>query len=331
MFYINAIILIFLVEIAYLIKGGTEGVDIIWVTLFSFISLYLMNFRHFAVLNGITTFILVIAMWTPLSNFCYPFSDAFKIRFLLIIILEYLTGMFLGYSMEKTREARNKYYKELTDLQENLKQQVQERTKELEDERNSRELLMLELVSALSATIDAKDKYTSGYSQRVANYSKEIARRLGLSEKEQSNIYLFGLLHDIGKISIPDEIINKKSRLNDDEYEIIKKHPIKGSEILSTIKSMPYIHEGSRWHNERWDGKGYPDNLFEDKIPLSAQIISVADSYDAMTSNRSYRDVLPQAAVRSEIEKGSGTQFSPKVAKIMLDIISEDRDYKLHE
>lgn len=330
-FYINAISLMLLVEIVYLWRGGTEGVDIIWVTLFSFLSLYLLGFRKYIILNSITTLIVILALWTPLSQFCYPFSKAFRIRFPVIIFIEYMFGIFLKTWISRTENARNQYYNELTDLKENLENQVAERTKELEDERNNRELLMYELVSALSATIDAKDKYTSGHSLRVALYARELAKRMKLSEKEQENIYLFGLLHDIGKISIPDEIINKNSKLSDDEYSVIKQHPVKGSEILSTIRSMPEILEGARSHHERWDGKGYPDQLVGEKIPVAAQIISVADAYDAMTSNRSYRTVLTQEKVRSEIENGMGTQFSPAVASVMLQIIDEDVHYLLHE
>ncbi len=191
--------------------------------------------------------------------------------------------------------------------------------------------LSVEVMEALAHTIDAKDEYTKGHSIRVAKYSRMLAEKLGLSAEQCENIYYMALLHDIGKIGVPNEIINSTSKLTDEEYAIIKKHPALGADILSEIKSNPDLVTGARWHHERYDGKGYPDGRQGEDIPFLARIIGVADSYDAMTSNRSYRRFLPQEVVRSEIEKNSGTQFDPAVAACMLEIIDADTDYVLHE
>ncbi len=191
--------------------------------------------------------------------------------------------------------------------------------------------LSVEIMIALAKTIDAKDKYTNGHSIRVAQYSKMIAERMELSEKMCEDIYYMGLLHDIGKIGVPNEIINKPAKLTDEEYSIIKTHPEIGYQILSEIKSRPELAKGARWHHERYDGKGYPDRKAGEEIPIEARIIAVADSYDAMTSNRSYRDYLPQDVVREEIEKNIGTQFDEEAARCMLTIIDEDEGYLLHE
>lgn len=193
------------------------------------------------------------------------------------------------------------------------------------------ERIILQSMYALAKTIDAKDMYTNGHSMRVAKYSGMIAQRMGLSEKEIEDISNMAMLHDIGKIGIPDSIINKASKLTDAEYDIIKKHPEIGYQILSEMPELKDIAIGARWHHERYDGKGYPDGLKGDDIPLKARIICVADSYDAMSSNRSYRKFLPQDVVRSELEKGCGTQFDPVIAGIMLDIMKEDKDYNLRE
>ena len=163
------------------------------------------------------------------------------------------------------------------------------------------------------------------------DYSRMIAKKLGLSKEEQEKIYYMGLVHDIGKIGVPGEIINKTSKLTDEEYELIKSHSIKGYEILDEIQSMPDLALGARWHHELYDGSGYPDKKAGDDIPFLMRIIAVADSYDAMTSNRSYRSYLPQDVVRAEIEKNSGKQFDPAVAECMLQIIDADRNYSLHE
>ena len=191
--------------------------------------------------------------------------------------------------------------------------------------------LSVEVMEALAHTIDAKDEYTRGHSVRVAKYSKMIAEKMGLTAEECEDVYYMGLLHDIGKIGVPNEIINKPARLTDDEYGVIKKHPMTGFDILAEIKTRPDLATGARWHHERYDGSGYPDHKKAEEIPLPARIIAVADSYDAMTSNRSYRKFLPQDVVRDEIEVNIGTQFDEKPAKAMLQIIEEDTEYKLHE
>lgn len=201
----------------------------------------------------------------------------------------------------------------------------------LKKEKEYTEKLSIEVISALVGTIDAKDNYTKGHSKRVANYSVMLAKALDLSQEECKEVYYSALLHDIGKIGIPDEIINKKGRLTDEEYAKVQQHPEIGSKILSSISIMPNITVGARGHHERFDGTGYPDKKQGEEIPLTARIIGVADAYDAMTSNRSYRSILPQKQVREEIEKNIGIQFDPIVANKMIKIIDEDLDYDLHE
>lgn len=213
---------------------------------------------------------------------------------------------------------------ELVSLQRHLEQKVHKKTKDYKR-------LSLQIVRTLAETIDAKDAYTNGHSGRVADYSKEIAKRYGYSDDAQEQIYVMGLLHDVGKIGIPDAIINKEGRLTDEEYAIIKTHPVVGSKILSAIKDMPQLAIGARYHHERYDGTGYPDRLMGKDIPEAGRIIAVADAYDAMSSNRSYRNSLSQEKVRAEIEKGKGSQFDPVFADIMLQMIDEDTEYKMRE
>ena len=213
---------------------------------------------------------------------------------------------------------------DLDHLQRNLADEVDKKTKE-------NERLFLHVVSSLASAIDAKDTYTNGHSSRVAEYSREIARRFGYEGKQLEDIYMMGLLHDVGKIGIPDAVINKPAKLTDEEYDIIKNHPVLGARILGNIKEMPSLQRGARWHHERYDGKGYPDGLLGTDIPEEARVIAVADAYDAMTSHRSYRKPLPQGVVREEIEKGIGTQFDPEFARIMLGMIDEDIEYRMKE
>lgn len=187
------------------------------------------------------------------------------------------------------------------------------------------------IIKALVRTIDAKDRYTNGHSIRVAEYSKEIAKRLNKSEKEQETVYYAGLLHDVGKIRIPVEVINKPGKLTDEEYEQIKIHPVTSYHILKDIFDDIQVKNGAKFHHERYDGKGYPNGLKGENIPEVARIIGVADTYDAMASNRSYRKALPQNVIKEEIIKGKGTQFDPEIADIMLKMIEEDKEYNMKE
>ncbi len=189
----------------------------------------------------------------------------------------------------------------------------------------------IQIVEALAASVDAKDRYTHGHSSRVAAYAREIARRAGFSPEEQDGVYMIGLLHDVWKIGIQDAIINKTSRLSDEEYAAIKTHPAVGAEILGRIADLPELRIGARWHHERFDGRGYPDGLAGEAIPEVARIIAVADTYDAMTSNRSYRSAMPQEKVRAEIERCSGSQFDPRFTAVMLEMIDEDPEYRMRE
>ena len=191
-------------------------------------------------------------------------------------------------------------------------------------ESTSNESLFFQVSQVLIATIGVNDDYTKCHSERVAEYSREIAARHGLSEEEQEIIYIMALLHDIGKIGVPAAVINKPGRLMDVEYEIVKQHPVLGAEILKNIKDFPKLAAVVRSHHERFDGKGYPDGLAGEDIPPEARIIAVAESYDAMTSESRYRTPLSKAEARAEIEKCSGSQFDPVFAGIMLQMIDEE-------
>ncbi len=213
---------------------------------------------------------------------------------------------------------------ELFRLQHNLAAEVDRKTRENEE-------LSFRVVQALTGAIDAKDTSTTGHSERVAGYARELAKRCGCDAERQDSIYMIGLLHDVGKIGVADAIINKPGKLTEEEYAVIKTHPVTGARILRCIREKPELAAGARWHHERFDGTGYPDGLKGTEIPEAARIIAVADAYDAMTSRRSYRDILPQETVRSELEKGRGTQFDPMFADIMLAMMEEDTAYEMRE
>ena len=178
-----------------------------------------------------------------------------------------------------------------------------------------------ESIETFTGFIDAKDPYTNGHSKRVAVYTRQIAKEMGYDGEELDRIYYIALLHDCGKIGIPDNILGKPGRLTDEEFAIMKSHTVHGGEILSSFKSLKNAGEGALYHHERYDGHGYPEGKAGEDIPLIARIICVADSFDAMNSNRVYRNKLTKEKIISEIETNKGLQFDPDIADIMLRLI----------
>lgn len=220
---------------------------------------------------------------------------------------------------------------ELIRLQTDLAREVEKKTDVVKAQHEKLERISMQIVKTLSGAIDAKDTYTNGHSTRVAEYSREIAKRVGFSEKQQDDIYMMGLLHDVGKIGIPESIINKPARLTEEEYRVIQNHPAMGAKILSNITEFPKLATGARWHHERYDGKGYPDGIAGEDIPVEARMIAIADAYDAMSSRRSYRDALTQDYIRGELVKGRGTQFDPIFTDVMLEMMAEDTAFDMRE
>ncbi len=197
---------------------------------------------------------------------------------------------------------------------------------ELKESQESLEKAYLESIQTLRYTVEAKDRYTRGHSDRVAEFSVLIGKYMGLSEDDLKTLRIGGLFHDIGKIGIPDAILLKEGKLDDNEYSEIKNHPSIGKHILSNASIFSSIIPIVYHHHEKYNGTGYPEQLAGDQIPLFARIAAVADTFDAMTSKRSYRNAIPLEYVRAEIEKCSGTQFDPQIAKVFLDILDNHYD-----
>ena len=185
--------------------------------------------------------------------------------------------------------------------------------------------IIKESIETFIGFIDAKDPYTNGHSLRVAEYTKLIAKEMGVEGEELDRTYYVALLHDCGKIGVPDHILGKPGKLTDEEFEIIKSHTIRGGEILSSFHSLKNVGEGAHYHHERYDGKGYPEGRAGEEIPLIARMICVADSFDAMNTNRVYRKKLTKEYILNELEKNKGKQFDPGIADIMLRLIKEGK------
>ena len=197
---------------------------------------------------------------------------------------------------------------------------------ELSETYEKLEKAYMESIQTIRYTVEAKDTYTRGHSDRVSEYSVLIGQKLGLPEEDIRRLRIGGLFHDVGKIGVPDNILQKNGKLSDDEYSEIKKHPTIGVHILSTASIFQDILPIVKHHHERYDGKGYPSQLKGNDIPYLARIAAVADAFDAMTSKRVYRDSLPIEKVISEIENNKGTQFDPEIADAFLDILKNDYD-----
>ena len=183
-----------------------------------------------------------------------------------------------------------------------------------------------DMVFSMAKMIDARDSYTARHSLNVAINSKKIAERLGLSEEELQAIYETGLLHDIGKVGIRDSILLKESALDDNEWDIMRQHPVIGADLIANLRFLSDYDKGIRYHHERWDGKGYPEGLARQDIPLWARIIAICDAWDAMRSDRPYRKALSVDVAMEQIEKGKGTQFDPYLVPIAMEIFKAEKD-----
>ena len=203
---------------------------------------------------------------------------------------------------------------------------------ELEIEKKENKKITLQMMESLSTTIEAKDEYTRGHSRRVAQYAALIAKNMGWTNEEIQNLKNCAYLHDIGKIGIPDQILNKPGQLTEDEFSLIKQHTIIGQDILKDITIIPHLGEVTRSHHEHYDGTGYPDGLKGNEIPIQARIIALCDSYDAMNSKRIYRNALSLEQIKEEIEKNAGTQFDPEITQIFLKLMDDGSLFNLeHE
>lgn len=207
---------------------------------------------------------------------------------------------------------------ELEGYRQDLMGKLQEKTQELET-------VVLQSITAIAAALDAKDEYTKGHSERVAYYADALALGLGWAERERVALQRVALLHDVGKIGVPDALLNKPAPLSDDEFEIFKQHTTIGGNILRSLTSAGDISLGACAHHERYDGKGYPLGIGGESIPDVARIICIADAYDAMTTDRCYRPRLPLEDAKNRLLQGARTQFDPDLVQLFAQLLEESR------
>lgn len=276
--------------------------------------LILYHNKNLVLGTGIATLVLniiCVIYWSSEGRITMADSHDVEIQLALIILC--FAGCYAVARLYGRSDTKNKEY--MKKLNENS-MLVQE--------------MALQSITTIANTIDAKDEYTKGHSQRVADYSYAIARELGMSPEEAADLYNVALLHDIGKIGVPDAILNKTGRLTDEEFKIIKTHPEVGAEILKDIRLLPGLDIGARYHHERYDGKGYPAGFKGEEIPYIARIICIADSYDAMSSSRVYRKRLSDERILSEIKRCRGTQFDPEIADALIRLMEKNEIQQMY-
>lgn len=231
-----------------------------------------------------------------------------------------MSGVFIGIGLTALLFANIiRTIKNVRDMEQNRQKQ------EIEKRRRQAEKMSLQMIQTLATTIEAKDEYMKGHSYRVAAYAALIAQELGWDATEISNLKDAVYMYDVGKIGIPDAILNKPTRLTEEEYERVKAHTVIGADILKNITIIDHVAEIARYHHERYDGHGYPDGLIGEDISIHARIVAIADSYDAMNSRRIYRNSLPQEQIREEILMNRGKQFDPDIADVFLKLMDEGR------
>lgn len=323
---LSIIIILFLCVVlfsVYAITGMNDGFAILWTMIVPMAFSYIASVRSGILLSIYYELLFIVLFYTPIrdilaEHYTSTFMNRYPILYLCNIFFIIITMVQYHISVIHDIE-----------YQQRLNEEVKEQTHIATERAEKLEKISNEIMMALSKAVDAKDHYTNGHSQRVAAYSKEIARRLGKNEEECNNIYAMGLLHDVGKIGISEDIINKTTRLSYEEFLLIKNHTEVGYNILKTITEMPFLAIGAKWHHEKFDGSGYPDGLIGKQIPIEARIICIADCYDAMTSQRSYSSPKPQNEVREELFRCRGKQFDPIITDIMIEMIDEDKEYKM--
>jgi response regulator RpfG family c-di-GMP phosphodiesterase len=254
-----------------------------------------------------------------------PITDATGVRAFASVPLRFSDGSLYGTLCAASREPMVDLlgYRELQFLHV-FARMVADQLERAQLERAARDLqLQAAGAKTLIAAVEARDAYTGEHSQAVVEHAVAVARRLGLSEEQVVDVSHVALLHDVGKIAIPDAILRKQGRLTEEEWGVMRTHPIASERLISNAEGLGHLAPAIRAEHEHWDGSGYPDALAGEEIPIASRITLTCDAYHAMTSDRPYRRALSPAAAREELARGSGTQFDPNVARALLEIVED--------
>ena len=296
----------------YICSGSNYGFSILWTLLAPMFIMSTLGVKAGTAVGAYFQSVLFIIFWTPLRSHVADFySPTFMNHFPILYLCTLITSMTIMLSHKKQQIALDRY-------QDKLEQAVR-------DEHNRATQITFQTIGAIIGLIDAKDPYTDDHSLRVAQYSFIIADEMGWERDAVEKLYYIALLHDIGKVGVHDSILKKKSRLSDSEYHIMKMHTSIGATILSEMTFLDNVDEGALYHHEKYDGSGYPFGLKGEEIPITARIICLADSFDAMNTARVYREKCDKAYIIDEIMKCRGTQFDPDVVDAFFRCIEKNR------
>ena len=298
----------------YVFTGANEGSAILWSILIPVGMCYFVSVRFGIILSSYYTILFFVVFYSPLKNtISQYYNKEFMERFpLLFASLTLFTVMAMVQYHRKTLFEM--------DYANRLAEEVAKQTAVAEERSKKIEQMSFETIQTLAHAIDAKDPYTRGHSSRVSDYSVEVAKALGWDEDRVSNLRFCAILHDIGKIGVPDSILNKPQRLTDVEYDIIKSHTTMGGDILKGRVNIGLAEDVARSHHERYDGKGYPRGLKGEEISEEARIVAIADSFDAMSSNRVYRKACDTEHIHKELIEGKGRQFDPEFVDVFVEL-----------
>ncbi len=294
----------------YAIIGGNYGFAILWILLIPLATMGFLGLQVGLIISIYFQLLLIVLFYTPLKNvMSQHYSSTFIGRFPILYFADMAASSILMVQKHIIQLRQLDHEKELNEA--------------VYKERNRVEAISMQTILSISNAVDAKDKYTQAHSNRVSVYACLIAEEIGWNKLQVEEIRQIALLHDIGKIAVSDTILNKPGKLTDEEFEIMKGHTVAGGEILKDLTILENVALGAKYHHERYDGKGYPNGLKGEEIPVEARIIGLADSFDAMNSNRVYRKKLSAEVIHNELVKGSGTQFDPELIKAFLPIADD--------
>ncbi len=303
----------------YAFTGFAEGTGILWSILMPIGLCYFVSVRVGIILSAYYSILYMVIFYSPLRESMSPYyTEAFLDRFpIAYISLSVFTGMAMAqYHRMALLEI---------DYTDRLNEEVKRQTAVAEERSKKIEQMSFQTIQTLANAIDAKDPYTRGHSTRVAQYSAMIAQALGWDEERIDDLRYAAMLHDIGKIGVPDSILNNPKKLTEVEYGIIKSHTTMGGDILKNRIMVRMAEDVARSHHERYDGKGYPDGLKGEEIPEGARIVAIADAFDAMSSNRIYRRACDREHIMSELEQGKGRQFDPAFTDLFIELWNSGR------
>ena len=299
----------------FVVRGVNEGFAILWTLLVPLAVSYFMSVRTGLLLGVYYELLAVMLFYTPLRHsMAGLYSEIFMQRYPMLYLCDLLLTAvsMISYHLQSLEQIR---------YEERLKDEVDRQTRAAVESLERLEHLSFHMVQALTNAIDAKDEYTNGHSVRVSQYSVMLAQALGWEKEEIEDLRKEALLHDVGKIGIPDVILNKPGRLEDDEFLAIKGHTLMGAKILEGIVELPQAAVVAKHHHERYDGMGYPEGLTGMDIPSHARVVAIADAYDAMHSDRIYRKGLTEEEILSELRWCSGKQFDPEYTDVFLTLL----------